>query len=130
MDKLQPYILVFVGAGLGGVLRHILNVVIGRVMGAGFPWSTAFINVTGSVAMGLLVGWLAFRADAEWTQPLRLFVATGILGGYTTFSTFSLETILLIERHEIGAAFAYVVGSVVLGVLGLFGGLSLARTLT
>jgi CrcB protein len=130
MDKLQPYILVFVGAGLGGVLRHILNVVIGRALGAGFPWSTAIINVTGSAAMGLLVGWLAFRAGSEWTQPLRLFAATGILGGYTTFSTFSLETILLIERHEIGAAIGYVGGSVVLGVLGLWGGLNLARSLT
>jgi CrcB protein len=130
MDNLKPYILVFVGAGLGGVLRHILNVVIGRLMGAGFPWSTAIINVTGSAVMGLLIGWLTFRADAGWSPSLRLFAATGILGGYTTFSTFSLETLLLIERHEIGAAIAYVGGSVALGVLGLFGGLSLVRALT
>src|SRR5271168_2411404 len=88
MDLLQPYVLVFVGAGLGGMLRHALNVVIGGWFGTGFPWSTAFINVSGSAAMGVLVGWLAFRAGAEWTQSARLFAATGILGGYTTFSTF------------------------------------------
>jgi CrcB protein len=130
MDNPQPYLLVFLGAGIGGVLRHILNVVIGRWLGTGFPWSTAIINVTGSIAMGLLVGWLAFRSDASWTQSLRLFAATGILGGYTTFSTFSLETILLIERHEFGAAVAYVGGSVLLGALGLWAGLSLVRSLT
>jgi CrcB protein len=129
MDSAQPYILVFIGAGLGGVLRHILNIAVGRTFGAGFPWSTVIINVTGSLAMGLLVGSLAFRADAQWSQPVRLFVATGILGGYTTFSTFSLETILLIERGEIGAAAAYAGGSVLLGVLGLWGGLSLVRSL-
>ena len=130
MDLISPYILVFVGAGLGGVLRHTLNLVIGRAMGMGFPWATAFINVSGSVAMGFLVGWLAFRAGAGWTQSVRLFVATGVLGGYTTFSTFSLESILLLERGETGAALAYVCGSVALGMLGLWGGLSLARALS
>lgn len=130
MDILSPYLLVFVGAGLGGVLRHVLNVVIGRAFGTGFPWSTIFINISGSVVMGLLIGWLAFRAGAEWSQHVRLFIATGILGGYTTFSTFSLETILLLERNQIGAALAYVGASVLLGVVGLYGGLSLARSLS
>ena len=130
MDLIQPYILVFVGAGLGGVLRHTLNLVVGRLLGTGFPWATAFINVSGSVTRGFLIGWLAFKAGAEWTQSVRLFVATGILGGYTTFSTFSLESILLFERGEIGAAAAYVGGSVLLGIFGLWGGLSLARALT
>ena len=129
MEIFQPYILVFFGAGLGGMLRHALNIDIGRLLGTGFPWSTTFINISGSIAMGLLVGWLAFAAGAEWTQSARLFVATGVLGGYTTFSTFSLETILLIERDEIGAALAYVGGSVLFGVAGLWGGLSLARAL-
>ncbi len=125
-----PYVLVFVGAGLGGVLRHVVNLAITRIAGADFPWGTAFINVSGSLAMGVLVGWLAFRAGAGWTQPTRLFIATGILGGYTTFSTFSLESVLLIERHQIGAALAYVGGSVALGFLGLWAGLSLVRSLT
>jgi CrcB protein len=130
MDIIQPYLLVFVGAGLGGALRHTLNLGIGRWLGTGFPWATAFINVSGSVTMGLLVGWLAFRGGAGWTQPLRLFVATGVLGGYTTFSTFSLESILLLERGQIGAAAGYIGGSVALGILGLWGGLSLARAIS
>ena len=87
-----------------------------------------FINITGSLVMGLFVGWLAFRGAGGWTQHGRLFFATGVLGGYTTFSTFSLETILLIERNQIGAALAYVGGSVVIGVLALWGGLALMRS--
>ena len=130
MTFLQPYMLVFVGAGLGGVLRHILNTVIGRALGADFPWATAFINVSGSAVMGLVAGWLAFKSGAAWSQHLRLFVATGILGGYTTFSTFSLESILLIERGQAGTALAYIGGSVLFGVLGLWGGLYAVRSLT
>ena len=130
MESLQPYLLVFVGAGFGGMLRHALNMFIPRLVGGGFPWNTAFINISGSIVMGLLVGWLAFRAGAEWTQSLRLFVATGILGGYTTFSTFSLEAIVLLERNQPGAALAYVGGSVLFGVVGLWGGLTLARSIT
>lgn len=127
---MQAYSLVFVGAGLGGALRHFLNMAIGRALGTGFPWATAFINVSGSFVMGALVGWLAFRAGEGWAQNTRLFVATGVLGGYTTFSTFSLESVLLLERNEIGAALAYVGGSVLLGVLGLWGGLLMSRSLT
>ena len=129
MEILRPYLLVFVGAGLGGVLRHGVNVIVAWWIGTGFPWSTAFINVSGSIVMGLLVGFLAFRAGAEWTQSARLFVATGILGGYTTFSTFSLETILLLERNRIGDAIAYAGGSVLFGVLGLWLGLVISRAL-
>src|SRR5579875_2533670 len=104
---MYPYLIVFAGAGLGGVARHALNSAVPRWFGLQGPWATAIINVTGSVAMGLLVGWLAFRAGAAWSQPLRLFLATGVLGGYTTFSTFSLETVLLMERHAYAAAAAY-----------------------
>ncbi len=130
MDRIfSPYFVVFIGAGLGGVLRHALNNAIPKALGFDFPWATPVINVTGSIAMGLLVGWLAFKGGANWTQPLRLFAATGVLGGYTTFSTFSLETVLLIERHAYGAALAYVLGSVLCGVLGLFAALMLMRSL-
>jgi CrcB protein len=79
--------------------------------------------------MGLFVGWLAFRAGAGWSQHLRLFVATGIFGGYTTFSTFSLETVLLIERHAYAAALGYMLGSVLCGVLGLYAALMFTRSL-
>jgi fluoride exporter len=127
---MQTYLLVFVGAGLGGAIRHFVNLTVGRAFGTAFPWGTAIINVSGSFVMGLLAGWLAFRAGAEWSQSARLFAATGVLGGYTTFSSFSLEAMLLIERNETGAAAAYVGGSVLLGILALSAGLSLARSLT
>ena len=99
-----------------------------RCLGADFPWATTFINVSGSIVMGA-AGRLAGvpRRRRHGRRPTRLFVATGILGGYTTFSTFSLETILLIERGEIGAALAYVGGSVLLGVVGLWAGSALVR---
>lgn len=125
---MQAYLFVFFGAGLGGALRHFLNLTLGRALGTDFPWTTSFINVSGSLAMGLLTGWLAFRAGGGLTQHARLFLATGVLGGYTTFSTFSLETILLAERGELAAALAYVGGSVVLGVMALWAGLTLARS--
>jgi CrcB protein len=127
---MQAYLLVFVGAGLGGSLRHFLNTTLGRVFGTDFPWTTGFINVSGSLVMGLLTGWLAFRAGGGLTQHTRLFFATGVLGGYTTFSTFSLETILLVESGKITEALAYVVGSVLLGALALWAGLALVRGLT
>jgi fluoride exporter len=120
---MQAYVDVFIGAGLGGALRHFVNLAIGRAAGTDFRSATALINVSGSFAMGSLVGWLAFRAGANWTKPVRFFVATGILCGYTT-------SILLIERNRIGYALAYVGGSVTLGILGLWAGLSLVRGLT
>jgi len=127
---MQAHFLVFVGAGLGGVLRHFLNITLGRALGTDFPWTTGLINVSGSLAMGLLTGWLAFRGGGGLTQHTRLFFATGVLGGYTTFSTFSLETVLLVERGEVAAALAYVAGSVLLGAFSLWAGLALARSLT
>jgi len=128
MNPLTPYAIVFVGAGFGGVLRHTLNNALPKVFGNTFPWATPIINVTGSIVMGLLVGWLAFRADASWSQHVRLFVATGILGGYTTFSTFSLETVLLFERQAYAEAVAYVLGSVICGVIGLYVALMFTRS--
>ncbi len=119
------YVLVFVGGGLGAMLRHGLNVGIGRWLGLSFPWSTFFINVTGSLVMGLIAGWFAFKTDAS--QAWRLFLTTGVLGGYTTFSAFSLDTALLYERGEVGLAAFYVLGSVILSICGLFAGLWLVR---
>ena len=130
MDRVSPYVLVFAGAGLGGVARLLLNNAAPKWFGYDFPWATVIINVTGSVLMGLLVGWLAFKAEGEWTPHVRLFLATGVLGGYTTFSTFSLEAVSLIERNAYLPALAYVAGSVALGIVGLFAGLALMRNLT
>jgi CrcB protein len=121
------YVLVFVGGGLGSTLRHIINVVSGRLLGTAFPYHTFIINITGSIVMGLIAGYLAFKGEAS--QPWRLFLMTGVLGGYTTFSAFSLDAALLYERGAIGLALAYVIGSVALSILGLFAGLALVRHL-
>jgi fluoride exporter len=121
------YVLVFIGGGLGSTFRHIINVVSARYIGTGFPYGTFIINITGSTVMGLIAGYLAFKGEAS--QPWRLFLMTGVLGGYTTFSAFSLDAALLYERGEIGLALFYVLGSVVFSIAGLFAGLALVRHL-
>jgi CrcB protein len=120
-------LLVFIGGGLGSVARHGVNVGTSRVFGGAFPLATFVVNVAGSFVMGLLAAWFAFRADLGGSQHLRLLLTTGFLGGFTTFSTFSLDTAFLIERDAYGTAFAYVGLSVLLGVAGLFAGLWLVR---
>ena len=95
----MSYLLVFVGGGLGATLRHLINVTCARCLGTGFPWGTFIINITGSTVMGLIAGYLAFKGEAS--QPWRLFLMTGILGGYTTFSAYSLDAALLYERGEL-----------------------------
>ena len=122
------YLLVFIGGGLGASLRHAVNVFCARCLGTAFPWGTFVINITGSTVMGLIAGYLAFRGEAS--QAWRLFLMTGILGGYTTFSAFSLDAVLLYERSEFALALFYVLGSVVFSILGLFAGLALVRHLT
>ena len=122
------YFLVFVGGGIGSSLRHTINVVCARLFGTAFPYHTFIINITGSTVMGLIAGYLAFKGEAS--QPWRLFLMTGILGGYTTFSAFSLDAALLYERGETALALLYVLGSVVLSIGGLFAGLALVRQLT
>jgi CrcB protein len=123
-------LLVFIGGGIGALARHGVNIGVGRLIGTNFPWSTAIINVVGSFVMGLVAGYFAFRGAGGWGQHARLFIATGILGGFTTFSAFSLDTALLWERGAAGQAAAYVLGSVALSILGLFAGLGLVRALT
>lgn len=124
----MSYLLVFFGGGLGAMLRHLVNVTCARCIGIGFPWGTFIINITGSTVMGLIAGYLAFKGEAS--QPFRLFLMTGILGGYTTFSAFSLDAALLYERGELMLAALYVLGSVLLSIAGLFAGLALVRSLT
>jgi fluoride exporter len=127
---MQAYLIVFLGAGLGGCLRHTVNVLSARAFGMNFPWGTFLINISGSLVMGLLAGFFAFRSGAGWTQHARLFALTGVLGGYTTFSAFSLDAALLFERGEPGLMAAYVVSSVLLALAGVFGGLCLVRVLS
>src|SRR5258705_10275533 len=90
------YLLVFIGGGLGSTLRHLVNVVSPRLLGTAFPYHTFIINITGSIVMGLIAGYLAFKGEAS--QPWRLFFMPRVLGGYTTFSAFSLHALLLYRR--------------------------------
>ena len=122
---MTSYLLVFFGGGLGATLRHLINVSCARCLGTAFPWGTFIINITGSTIMGLIAGYLAFRGEAS--QPWRLFLMTGILGGYTTFSAFSLDTALLYERGQIAMALAYIAASGAVSIFGLFAGLMLIR---
>jgi fluoride exporter len=124
----MSFLLVFLGGGIGAALRHGVNLAAARWLGAGFPYATLIENVTGSLAMGVLAGYFAFKGDAS--QGWRLFLTTGILGGYTTFSAFSLDAALLYERGEVVLAALYVVASVALSIGGLFAGLALVRHLS
>jgi fluoride exporter len=119
--------LVFLGGGIGAALRHGVNILSAALFGVSFPWGTFIVNVAGSLLIGVFAAWFAFKSDAA-SQSLRLFLTTGILGGFTTFSAFSLDAVLA-ERGELAQAAAYVVGSVVLSLAAIFLGLFLVRSL-
>lgn len=121
--------LVILGGGIGAGLRHGMNLLAAELFGVTFPWGTLIVNVLGSFLIGVLAAYFAFRADAAWTQPLRLFLTTGILGGFTTFSAFSLDFALLFERGEVMQGVSYVVASVVLSLAAIFLGLFLVRSI-
>jgi CrcB protein len=113
------------GSALGGVLRHFSNNGIGAVLGTEFPWGIMLVNIIGSFVMGIFTGLFAYLTEPS--QTVRLFLTTGLLGGFTTFSTFSLDTALLIERGTYMAAGLYVAGSLVVSIAALFAGLYLMR---
>jgi fluoride exporter len=121
------YLIVALGSGIGGALRHAVNVGAPRLMGAGWPYGTFAVNVLGSFAMGAIAGYFAFKGTGS--QRWLLFLTTGILGGFTTFSAFSLDVALLVERGRLGATASYLLGSVVLSIAALFLGLAIARRL-
>jgi fluoride exporter len=121
------YLIVFLGAGIGGAGRHGINVLMARLFGTGFPLGTFTVNVVGCFLMGLIAGFFAFRGHLP--QEARLFLTTGILGGFTTFSAFSLDAALLWERGEGGLAALYVAASVVLTLAGVAAGLATIRQL-
>ena len=132
MTALSPFAasgLVFAGGGAGAVLRYQLGR--GLMLGLGpatvsaFPWATLTVNVIGSLAMGLLAGWLARHGAGG--EHWRLLLGVGLLGGFTTFSAFSLELMLLIERGAAGTAFAYAAVSVLAGLTALYLGLIVMR---
>jgi CrcB protein len=119
------FFIVFLGGGLGAALRHGVNISVARLIGTAFPFATMIENVTGSLMMGILAAYFAFKGDAS--QHWRLFMTTGILGGYTTFSAYSLDVVLLYERGAMGMAAFYATASVLLSIGGLFAGLALVR---
>jgi CrcB protein len=121
-------LLVAAGGAIGASLRHLVNLFSLRLWGPSFPWSTLIVNLVGCFAMGVLVEFLARRFNAS--NELRLFLATGILGGFTTFSAFSLDVAVLWERGASTVALGYVALSVLGSILAVFAGLWLARALT
>lgn len=121
-------LIVFLDGGLGAATRHGINLATARVLGTAFSYGTLLINITGSFIMGLVAAYFAFKGGAS--QHWRLFFTTGILGGYTTFSAFSLDAALLYERGQIGMAALYVIASVAISIVGLFAGLALVRNFT
>src|ERR1700761_7931711 len=115
---MRSSLIVFVGSGVGGVFRYLLNTFVTRITGTAFPWGILSVNLLGCTLMGLAVGWFSQRASI--LGDIRLFLTTGILGGFTTFSAFSLDTVVLYERGEPRLAAVYVVASVLLSIVGLF----------
>jgi len=120
-------LLVCAGGAFGAGLRHLVNIGAVRMLGLGFPWGTVIVNVVGSFLMGLLIEALALRYGGS--QEVRAFLATGLLGGLTTFSAFSLEFSMQLQRGEHLSAALYLFGSVSLAILALFAGLHAGRTL-
>ncbi len=125
---MNAFLMVGAGGALGAMGRYGVGVLVGRMGVTGFPFATMIVNILGSLAMGLLVGLLA-KLLPSWQNEARLFVAVGLLGGFTTFSAFSLDAIVLMERGQMGQALAYISLSVVLSVLALFAGLFIMRGL-
>jgi CrcB protein len=126
MHTATGYVLVFLGGGIGAAARHWVNRAAVSVVGPDYPAGTLVVNVVGSIAMGMLTAWFAFRGEAT-TPPGRLFLTTGVLGGFTTFSAFALDTTLMWERHDWTGALIYASLSVVLSIAGLIAGMSVAR---
>ena len=122
---LTELVAVALGGGIGAALRLITIGWASRLMGFNFPWGTFTVNVLGSFIMGALVGWMTVRWDAP--AYLRVFLATGILGGFTTFSSYSLDFAMMWQDHRYLPALLYAGGSVVASIAAVFAGLGLAR---
>ena len=123
---MNAFLLVGIGGAIGSMARYGGGVLAGRLWPMSFPLATMLVNISGSLIMGLFIGFLA-RTTPAWQADARLFFAVGVLGGFTTLSSFSLDTFTLIERGEIGQATIYVLGSIVVSVLALFVGLLIMR---
>ena len=125
--RASTFLLVFIGGGIGSMLRYAVNQGSVAALGVSFTWGTLFVNVIVSLAMGAIAGWFAHRGQGE--ELTRLFLTTGVLGGFTTFSAFSLDVALLWQRGQTTVAVLYALGSVVCAVAGVFAGLAIVRHL-
>ena len=123
---MNAYLIVGLGGAIGSIARYGSGVLVGRIWTSPFPLATMLINIAGSLLMGLFIGFLA-RTTPAWQADARLFFAVGVLGGFTTFSSFSLDTVFLVERGEIGQAAVYVAASVAISIVALFVGLLIMR---
>lgn len=119
--------IVAAGGAIGAGLRHLVNLAALRLAGPNYPWGTLAVNLIGCLAMGLLIGVLTLRGQSS--AALRLFLATGVLGGFTTFSAFALDFVTLVERGRVDAALAYAAASVGLSIVAVFAGLTVMRAL-
>ena len=126
MNVAWGYVLVFVGGGIGAAARHAVNRAALTLAGPDYPAGTLIVNVMGSVAMGMLAAWFGFRGETT-TEAERLFLTTGVVGGFTTFSAFALDATVMWERHDVAAAALYIGLSVLLSIAGLIGGMFLVR---
>ena len=115
------------GGAIGAAGRYVIGIWAMRLFGAGFPWGTLCVNIIGSFLMGVLIETIALKYAAS--EEMRVFLATGFLGGFTTFSAFSLEAVLMLQRQQLGLAFSYITASVALSIGGLFVGLIVARAI-
>lgn len=120
-------LLVAVGGAIGSVARYLTAIAMTRLLGPAFPWGTITVNIVGSFAIGLLTELVARKFSAP--MEMRLLLVVGFLGGFTTFSSFSLDTMALVERGPVWIAFSYVLASVLLSLTAAFGGLALGRSL-
>lgn len=120
-------VLVAVGGAFGSVCRYLTGILMTRLMGPAFPWGTITVNIVGSFAIGLLTELVARRFDAS--LEMRLLLVVGILGGFTTFSSFSLDTVALIEKGAVSSAVIYVFSSVVISLMATFAGFAVGRAL-
>jgi fluoride exporter len=124
---MRMLVLATVGGGIGAGARYLVQVAMIRWLGAGFPWWTFAINIVGSFLMGLVAALIVMKFDNS--PDVRAFLATGILGGFTTFSAFSLDVANLVEQKQGLAAAFYIAGSVGFSILALYAGLALAKAL-
>lgn len=124
---MQTYLVVFIGAGVGGAIRHFLNQISSLYLGVGFPFGTLIVNVLGSLLMGMVIS--IFAIKGEYFQHSRLFLTTGVLGGFTTFSAYSLELVMFYERGQNMLALEYALASVIFSFSATLVGMWMTKTI-